>query len=298
MDGPKKSDWGILAQLLAQQRRNALESPPLSPLGRALMEAAQQPEIRNPFAPLNSLNQPSTLALSGLFGTTPSPPRTSFGSNYEAPASRPFGAPVVAAAKAKQRSTFYSFHYDDVFRVNHIRNAGVFRPSDSQRFRTPRDKSLWEKARNTNPKALKIMIVRALAGTTVTCVLAGEHTWSRPWVRFEIARSLFRGNGLLTVHIDGCECPNNGFGQRGPSPLSYLALGRDRRIYEFDARGEWVIYDKVTHPLEAWPGWLNRPPPGYLVPLDACAAEYDWIDDNGRQNLIRWTDAAAKAAGR
>jgi hypothetical protein len=35
------------------------------------MEAAQQPEIRNPFAPRNSFNQPPTSALSGLFGTPP-----------------------------------------------------------------------------------------------------------------------------------------------------------------------------------------------------------------------------------
>jgi hypothetical protein len=45
----------------------------------------------------------------------------------------------------------------------------------------------------------------------------------------------------------------------------------------------WVLYEKITLPVAAWPRWLDRPPPGYLVPLDAGAAEYDWIDDNGRR---------------
>lgn len=221
-----------------------------------------------------------------------------FGSNPYLRSNRPFGTPIYAATKSKQRSTFYSFHYDDVFRVNHIRKAVVFQPNDRERFRTPQDKSLWEKAKNTNPGALKLMIMRGLAGTTVTCVLAGEHTWSRPWVRYELARSLLKGNGLLTVHIDGCECPNNGFGRRGPNPFSYLALGLDRRIYELNFWGEWVLYDKISQKVEAWPKWLSRPKPRYVMPLDTGTAEYDWINDKGRENLLHWTDAAAKAAGR
>lgn len=111
-------------------------------------------------------------------------------------------------------------------------------------------------------------------------------------------RSLFRGNGLLTVHIDGCECPNDGFGRRGPNPLAYLALGLNRRIYELDAWGDWVPYEKVTQKVEAWPKWLSRPKPGYVTPLDSATAEYAWIEDKGRENLLSWTDAAAKAAGR
>ncbi len=222
-----------------------------------------------------------------------------FGNNpWSPPASRPFGAPNSAALKPKQRSTFYSFHYDDVFRVNHIRKAGVFQPNDRERFRTPQDKSLWEKAKNTNPNVLKIMIIRALGGTTVTTVLAGEHTWERPWVRFEIARSLLKGNGLLTVHIDGCECPNNGFGLRGPNPLSYLALGLNRRIYEMDAWGNWVLYDKISQRLDTWPRWLARPKPSYVMPLDTGTMAYDWINDIGREDLLHWTHAAAVAAGR
>jgi len=208
-------------------------------------------------------------------------------------------APAVATTpKPKERSTFYSFHYDDVFRVNHVRKAGAILPNDRERFRTPQDRSLWEKAKNTNPNVLRVMIIKALAGTTVTAVLAGEQTWARPWVRFEIARSLFKGNGLLTVFIDGCECPRNGLGRRGHNPLSFLALGWNCRIYELDGLGNWVLYDKVTQRVETWPKWLPRPAPRYVMPLDAGAPQYDWIANNGRENLVHWTNDAAKAAGR
>jgi MTH538 TIR-like domain (DUF1863) len=223
-----------------------------------------------------------------LFGSAPSP---------ILPRGLP-GAPVAVATKPKQRSTFYSFHYDDIFRVNHIRKAGVFQTSDRERFKTPQDKSLWEKAKNTNPNVLRMMIIRALGGTTTTAVLAGEHTWARPWVRFEIARSLFKGNGLLTVYIDGCECPKSGFGRRGPNPLSYLALGWNLRIYELADQGQWILYDKINQRLDKWPGWLARPERGHVMPLDSGTRAYDWINDNGRQNLIHWTHTAALAAGR
>lgn len=197
-----------------------------------------------------------------------------------------------------QRSTFYSFHYRDVFRVNHIRKAGVIRPSDRERLPTPRDRSLWEKRKSQSPAALAYMINGALAGTTVTAVLAGYETWRREWVRYEIARSLMRGNGLLTVFIDGCECPNEGFAPRGYNPLSFVALGWNHRLYELDSLGNWVLYTKVSQRVGPWPRWLPRPDRGYVMSLDQGAAAYDWIDDHGRERLIHWTHAAALAAGR
>lgn len=298
MSGPTKPTLGILAELLAQRRRNELLDPAMSPLARALMEATQRPQTSNPFPPSkDSLDA----ALRDLFKALPSQSQSGgmFGNGqWSTPPVKPLSTPTFAAPKPKQRATFYSFHYDDVFRVNHVRNAGAILPSDKQRFLTPQDKSLWEKAKNTKPNVLKWMIARGLAGTTVTAVLAGEHTWERPWVRYEIARSLLKGNGLLTVHIDGCECPRNGFGQRGPNPLDYIALGLNRQIYELNANGIWVPFDLLPTRLTGWPKWLPRPSPGHVMPLGWHAPEYDWIDDNGRENLVHWTHDSAKAVGR
>lgn len=295
MSGPKETEWEILAELLARRRRNQPETPLMSPLAKALFDLSK-PQDPNPFQ--TPPNRGLGGALSDLF-QTPTPPAIGgiFGNPWPIPANRPPVTAAYAAAKPKKRSTFYSFHYADVFRVNHIRKAGAILPTDKERLPTPQDKSLWEKAKDTNPGRLRLMIIRGLVGTTVTTVLAGAQTWERPWVRYEIARSLFKGNGLLTVHIDGCECPRDGFGQRGHNPLDFMALGWDRRIYELDEYDNWVLYDKLTQKVATWPRWLARPKIGYAMPLSASAPEYDWINDNGRGNLVHWTHDAAKAAG-
>jgi hypothetical protein len=191
---------------------------------------------------------------------------------------------------------FYSFHYDDVFRVNHVRNSGKIRPADKGRYLTPQDRSLWERVKRTNPANLRRVIDARLQGTSVSCVLVGSQTWEREWVRYEIARSLARGNALLAVHIDKCECPRTGFSAVGPNPLAYMALGWDHRIYEY-ANGGWYPYPKIDQPLTNWPRWLVKPSPGYVVPLDTGTMSYDWKLHNGYYNLLRWTDTAAKAAG-
>lgn len=98
------------------------------------------------------------------------------------------------------RKVFFSFHYDDVTRVNVVRNSDQItrRYTKAARFH---DKSLWEEAKKQGPLAIKRMINGGLDGSSVTCVLIGSHTWQRPWVRYEIIKSLARGNGILGVRI-------------------------------------------------------------------------------------------------
>lgn len=236
-----------------------------------------------------------TNALAALFVN---PPTKGIGTRVlPLPSGRPVAAPLGLAAPARVRRVFYSFHYRDVFRVNHVRKSNKIRGSDTGRQLTPEDRSLWEKIKRTNPLALRRMIDSRVNGTTVTCVLAGSETWSREWVRYEIARSLVRGNGLLTVFIDGCQCPREGFAPRGPNPLDQIALGWDQRIYEW-RDGGFYIYDKITERLSSWPSWLPRPPEGKVMQLCHGARSYDWIANDGFNNLIAWTNAAALQAGR
>lgn len=238
---------------------------------------------------LSRFANPTPNALSGLFGRAGSlPPAASVGSKV-------IGGPVAPVSQPKQRHTFYSFHYADVFRVNHVRNSGRIR--DEDKGLRPRDKSLWESVRRTDPANLRRVINAGLQSTTVTCVLAGEETYAREWVRYEIAKSLQRGNGLLTVYIDGCQCPRNGFAPRGPDPLACMALGWDQCIYEYRNHG-WYPYDKIPTRIPNWPRWLAKPDYGRVMQLSSGTNAYDWINDNGRLNLIRWTCQAARAAGR
>lgn len=98
------------------------------------------------------------------------------------------------------RKVFFSFHYDDVTRVNVVRNSDQItrRYTKAARFH---DKSLWEEVKKQGPLAIKRMINGGLDGSSVTCVLIGSETWLRPWVRYEIVKSLARGNGILGVRI-------------------------------------------------------------------------------------------------
>lgn len=286
---PSKLPLAAIASLLGQQR-NALENQQLSPLLEALLKGANPPQP-NALGSLFSTQTPTPPSPQGLFGLI-SPPRAGIGSNSLRSSGTPRANGYAGVIPPKPRNVFYSFHYQDVFRVNHIRKSGQFRTGDKVR-----DRSLWEKAKRTDAESLKRVIKIGLGGTSVTCVLAGYETWSREWVRYEIAWSLMRGNALLTVFIDGCECPREGFSARGYNPLDGMALGSDNRIYEHRAN-EWVLYDKVTGKVPGWPKWLPRPPAGCVMPLSEGATAYDWVAEEGHRNLIRWANRAAIAAGK
>ena len=98
------------------------------------------------------------------------------------------------------RRVFFSFHYDDVTRANVVRNSDQItrQYEGAARFY---DKSLWEETKKQGTLAIKRMINRGLKGSSVTCVLIGQQTWHRRWVRYEILKSLVRGNGIMGVHI-------------------------------------------------------------------------------------------------
>lgn len=107
------------------------------------------------------------------------------------------------------RKVFFSFHYDDVTRANVVRNSDVI----TRQYQTGArfyDKSLWEEVQKQGPVAIKRMINDALDGSSVTCVLIGQETWQRPWVRYEILKSMARGNGIFGVRIHDV-----GFGSTG-----------------------------------------------------------------------------------
>lgn len=98
------------------------------------------------------------------------------------------------------RKVFFSFHYDDVTRANVVRNSDVITRQYRKGTRF-HDKSLWEETKKQGPLAIKRMINTALDGSSVTCVLIGQETWQREWVRYEILKSMARGNGILGVNI-------------------------------------------------------------------------------------------------
>lgn len=203
--------------------------------------------------------------------------------------------------RAPRRHVFFSFHFQaDINRVNIVRNSWRIRPED----RVPGffDRSLWEEKKLTDIGALKRMICAGLKGTSVTCVLAGEFTWARPWVRYEIAESVAQGNGLLTVDIDELRCLRTRAAcDMGLNPLDHMGVYQadDGRAYvcELTERG-WVQYDRLTDPV-TWPAYLpNRGTVNDAHPLSLGTRRYAYRSDKGYTNLTRWVREAAQAARR
>lgn len=160
------------------------------------------------------------------------------------------------------RKVFFSFHYDrDVRRVVQVRNSWVVRPEGgAQPFY---DKADFEEAKK-RAGGIEKWIEQQLAGTSVTAVLFGAETYSRPWVRHEIKRSYELGKGLIAIDIHNVKDPQLGSDTPGKNPLAYWTVKRDGRD----------------------------------VPMSALYPSYDWVRDDGYRNMATWVEAAAKAAGR
>lgn len=98
------------------------------------------------------------------------------------------------------RRVFFSFHFDgDIWRANQVRNCNVVHGCDRAGFY---DHSEYIEAKRRGDDGIRRMIIRHLEGTSVTVVLIGERTASRRWVKYEVAQSIARGNGLLGIYVD------------------------------------------------------------------------------------------------
>lgn len=158
------------------------------------------------------------------------------------------------------RQVFFSFHYKrDVKRVMQVRNSWVVRPGNG----APPfyDKAEFEKAKQ-RAGGIEKWIEEQLKGTSVTVVLFGAETSGRPWVQHEIKRSHELGKGILAIDIHSINAPGQGTDYQGKNPLDH-----------------WTDRDKK-------------------VPLSQLYRTYDWVRDDGYNNMPAWIEAAAKSAGR
>ncbi len=132
------------------------------------------------------------------------------------------------------RRVFFSFHYDhDIWRANQVRNSNVVAGPDVAGFF---DCSEYEDARRRRLEGIRRMILRHLEGTSVTVVLIGTYTASRPWVQFEIAESVKRGNGLVGISIHHLPGGPPFWQSSPPGPVPIVPLGTEMPVYYWDPR--------------------------------------------------------------
>lgn len=197
------------------------------------------------------------------------------------------------------RRTFFSFHYKpDCWRAWNVRNTWVV--TGEKESRGFFDSSVFEASKKEGDDNLKRFLRQGLKNTSVTCVLAGKDTWKRRWVRYEIARSVIKGNGLLTVDIHGVRDSEQLTCLRGADPLDQMGLYRtDRGIFLAEWNGEkWVAYSDYSLAIPEKDLWFTAPKTSSVVQLSSHCMRYDFTVQDGRKNLGDWIEVAAGRAGR
>lgn len=160
------------------------------------------------------------------------------------------------------RRVFFSFHYErDIWRASQVRNCWVGRDREESGFW---DAAAWESVKRQGDEAVKRWINRQLNGTSVTVVLIGAETASRPYVLYEIQRSYDVGNGLLGIYVHNIRDQHQRTDSKGANPFSNVYVEKG----------------------------------GMRTYLSEIFSTHDWVNDRGYQNCAKWIGEAAARAGR
>lgn len=156
------------------------------------------------------------------------------------------------------RRVFFSFHYDnDINRSMIVRNSWVTQGKEAAGFI---DKAEFEKMKRKGEKEVYKWIDKQLEGTSVTVVLIGAETLSRPFVQYEICKSLQRGNAVIGVYINWI---------------------RDMRTLKISAKGN--IHTVIGYYEDGSPAYFDN----------VCDGIYDYVTQDGYANMGSWIEIAA-----
>ena len=160
------------------------------------------------------------------------------------------------------RRMFFSFHYErDIWRAGQVRNSWVTQDREAAGFW---DAASWEEIKKKGQEAIKRWIDKQLEGTSVTVVLIGAETNNRKYVDYEIEQSRKRSKGLLGVYIHNLKDRSGDRDTKGKNPFDY---------WYTTVNGQEKYYSSIY-------------------------STYDWVNDDGYDNLGDWVEKAAKKTGR
>ena len=137
------------------------------------------------------------------------------------------------------RKVFFSFHFArDSWRVSQVRNSNLIGPG----FENPYyDRAGWEAVKQKGDEVIKTWIDSQIKGTSVTVVLIGAETASRRWVKYEIARTIELGHGLIGIDISKIK---NQAGLTDTTGLNPLPAGYATYLWNNDKGrenlGDWI----------------------------------------------------------
>ena len=161
------------------------------------------------------------------------------------------------------RRVFFSFHYkNDVVRANQVRHSWVtFKDKEAAGFIDAAD---FEKVEREGEDAIKRWINKQLEGTSVTVVLIGSDTSKRDYVKYELEQSWKKGNGILGIYIHQKKDLNGRTSTKGDNSFGPIFKNN---------------YDDKQYFFQRF-------------------KTYDWVDDDGYNNMGTWIETAAKQVGR
>ncbi|MFT6905966.1 MAG: hypothetical protein ACJAS1_002629 [Oleiphilaceae bacterium] len=156
------------------------------------------------------------------------------------------------------RQTFFSFRY----KADNWRAANTRSSWVTQDRKASGffDTAKWEEVKKKKDSDIESWIDEQLKGTSVTVVLIGSDTVGKKWIDYEMKASHKKGNGMLGIYIHKKKDSNGKTSKKGNNPFAN---------WEFKKAGEVIKYPT-----------------------------YDWINDDGYNNMGDWIEAAAKTAGR
>jgi len=161
------------------------------------------------------------------------------------------------------RRAFFSFHYkNDVWRAMQVRNSWVTK--DDKKSAGFIDSAEFEKIKKGGDYAIKKWIREQLEGTSVTVVLIGSETSSRDYIIYELEKSWEKGNGILGIYIHNKKDLYGNTSKKGSNVFG--------PIFKSQYDDKQYFYERFS--------------------------TYDWVEDDGYNNMGKWIEAAAKKAGR
>ncbi|MCH9853418.1 MAG: TIR domain-containing protein [Alphaproteobacteria bacterium] len=145
------------------------------------------------------------------------------------------------------RKVFFSFDWDDVWRVSQIRNMNIVQKENAEKLFT--DKAKWEEVKRKGDIAIKNWIDNQMRGTSVTVVLIGRDTHMSRFVNYEIKQTIAHKKGLLGIHIHNIKDTNNPSPIKGQSPIPSGYMVYDPQPSVFLG---YSSYDAIKKEIASW----------------------------------------------